>query len=1170
MRGLAQSPCGRAVLCARLWLALGAWLAAAALAVLQARAAGEDDRPVITDPDDVWTMPLDSRGLVHRCRFEGRVNFIDPSWNNMWFEGRDGARYVQLSGRELPLQSGDRVVIEGTFVPAHGLDGETVEVTVLVSDAPVEPLETAGRFGDITTFTRRVVTTEAYVDDQQLIDDDHLRLYLIVEDRPAIGWVPPVDPARVPDLRRKFVRLTAVYSGRLDPTGTESSVELWVARESDIVITGAIEASRLFEIAATPIGRINEVPRGTQARVKGRLQRREPGNSIVVRDDSGEITVGTLQRERIPVGVEVEAVGTVRAVGARWLLDSALFRVSLEADTRFPPRDALVPGSALLRIEQVRRLNPLQAGEGRAVDLSGSVVWSMPETDFFYLHDLSGGVRVHRHDGLSEPPLQKSVRVIGRTRPGPAGAEVEAVEVIDVGTMAHPKPRIISVAQARTGAEDGQWVGIRGFLRDVVSEGDWRWIHVTGTDGDFVGHLQSPVSFVATPGSLIRIHGICESVFGEGGQITGTLLRVPFLHDISIEEDAPTDLFDLPVQPMDGLRQLGALRELVRARVTGTVLHAVPGEGVVIQDGGSAVRVLSRTVPAMAPGDGVDAVGIVGRVGARMVLRESVVRRTGAGRPPAAVELSPRAPLARDLDERLVRIRAVVADRVDQPGRMRLTLHEGDVYFEAVLEDAAETALDERVRQGAVVDAVGLYRIVYNDAREPRGFHLQLRSPADIAVARPARFWTVRRLIAVSGLLSGALLLSAGAAVFLRRRVVQQTGEIRRQVERQARLEAELERALRFKSLGLLAGGLAHDFNNLLTSIMGNASVALFDREVAKRAGDCLRDIEDSAGRAHQLTQQLVTFAKGGDPMLEPVDLASMLQAVVRRVLAGARVRAAFSPPADLWPVHADRGQMMRALENLLMRARLDPEARGGVVAIEVRNREVQAGGAEALRPGRYVELELRGCGGAVTEEQRRIFFDPYAATTTDSNRFSMAIVYSIVKRHGGRVEIDSAPEDGAVFRVWIPAAEAVVPKSAPPTEPPAGRTLLDARVLLMDDEEAIRRLGERCLRRLGCEVQVAADGGECVRIYQAALQGGRRFDVVILDLTVPGGLGGRESLEALKAIDPSVRAIVSSGYSNDPVMARYREHGFAAVVPKPYSIDALTTTLQRVLAQPS
>ncbi|MBE2215242.1 MAG: response regulator [Opitutaceae bacterium] len=1136
--------------------------------------ADDEALPFTDDPDVVWRMAPEDRGRMHRLRLEGRVNFIDNSWNNMWMEGPVGARYVQLSGRDLPLRNGQRVLIEGTFVPARGLDAETVRVTVLEEEAPVQPLDTSGRFGDIDTFTRRVVTTTAYVDDQQLIDAEHLRLYLMVEDRPAIGWVAPDDPAKVPDLRRKFVRLQAVYSGRLGPTGTESTVELWIARERDIEVTGDVATAASFDIPATETTRINEVPRGTIVRVRGRLQRRDTGVSIVVRDAAGEVTVQSLQRERLPLGTEVEAVGRVAVNGARWILEAGLFRVA-PSDAANPPEPAADEGAApdgpLRRIEQVRALNRQQAERGRSVDLYGGAVWSMPGVDFFYLHDMSGGVRVRRLDGMSYPPLQRSVRVIGRTRVTPEGVEVEADQVIDVDAMGHPKPHGITVEQARTGSEDGQWVGIRGFLREMISEGDWRWIHVTSPDGEFVAHLQSPVPFVATPGSLIRVHGVCESVRDEAGRITGTLLRVPFLHDITVEEDAPADLFDLPIQALDGLRQLGTVRDMVRARVAGTVLDFEPGEGLVIQEGATAARVLTRDMGPFEAGDRVEAVGIVGRAGARAVLREAVVHRVGPGRAPETVEVSPKAPLARGLDLRLVRMHGVVADIARQPGRVRLTLHEDGTYFECVLDGGGGLALDPAIQAGAVVGVTGLYQLEYSDAREPRGFQLHARAERDIVLLRAARFWTVRRLVAVSGVFAGAFVVAGGAALFLRRRVVQQTAEIRRQLERQAGLEAELERAHRFKALGLLAGGLAHDFNNLLTSIMGNASVALFDAEVAKRAGECLRDIEDSAGRAHQLTQQLVTFAKGGDPMLEPLDLACLVSGVVRRVLAGARARAEVVMPPDLWPVHADRGQLTRALENIIMRGRVDTTARGGVVSITATNRAEGSGGTPADGAGRCVEIELRGCGGPVPPDKLRIFFDPYATTTSDSDRFSMAIVYSIVKRHGGRITIESSEIEGAIFRLWIPAADAL-PAPTPATAPTAvevaaSRALVHARVLLMDDEETIRRLGERCLRHLGCEVQVAADGGECVRIYQAAMQGGRRFDAVILDLTVPGGLGGRETIQALKAIDPAVRAIVSSGYSNDPVMAHYREHGFAAVVPKPYSVDVLTLTLQRVLA---
>ena len=1125
--------------------------------------------PLITDQDAVWTMPVERRTLEHRCRFEGRIHFVDNAWNNLWMEGPGGARYIQLSGADLPVRSGQRVLIEGTYIPARGLDADTLTVTVLEENTAVEPLDTAGRIGDIRTFDRHVVTTEAYVDDQQLIDAEHLRLYLIIDDRPVIGWVRPDDASAVPDYRRAFVRIQAVYSGRMDPTGTESTIELWVPRQADVEVVQSIQRAPLFDLPVTAIQRISEVERGTSARIQGRLQRRDPGRSVVIRDDTGEIEVRSLQRERLPQGAEVEAVGRLVVDGARWVLESGLFRRTATESRVGAAPEAAMSDDVLRRVEHIRQLTREQAAAGRAVEISGIVVWSMPGVDFFFINDLSGGVRVHRAGGMAEPPLQKAVRVVGRTRAGPVSAEVEASDVHDIGSMAHPKPVAITVDQARNGTEDGQWVSIRGFLRRVDSEGDWRWIHVTSPDGEFVGHLQSPVTFVATPGSLIRIQGVCDSVADASGRITGTVLRVPFLHDITIEEDAPADLFDLPLQPASGLRAFAALNDMAHARVSGTVLHQEL-ESLVIQDGATALRVLTRTSTAVDPGDQVEAVGIVGRAGARVVLREADVRRVAGGREPEPIDITAQAPLEPALDERLVRVRATVADVSTRPGRLSLTLNEGEVFFECVLEHAADDQLDPRIAAGAVVDATGLYRIEFSDAREPRRFLLHLRSADDVRVHTPPRFWTIGRLFAASAVLAGGFLLAGAAAIGLRWRVIQQTEQIRRQLERQAGLEAELERAQRFRALGLFAGGLAHDFNNLLTSIMGNASVALFDKEVAQRAGDCLRDIEDSAGRAHQLTQQLVTFAKGGDPMLEPVDFSGLVQGVARRVLAGSRTRAEVHTPPDLWPVMADRGQLARALENIVIRGRGDPAMRDGLVSIHARNHTVGVDAAASVAPGRYVAVILRGCGAPVPADKLRIFFDPYATTSSDSDRFSMAIVYSIIKRHGGLVTIESSEQDGSVFTVWIPAADALpapAPVPAAPVRSGNGRPLTGARVLLMDDEESIRRLGERCLRHLGCDVQVAADGGECVRIYQAALQGGRRFDVVILDLTVPGGLGGRETLEALRSIDPTVLAIVSSGYSNDPVMARYREHGFAAVVPKPYALDALTGTLQRVLA---
>jgi CheY-like chemotaxis protein len=241
----------------------------------------------------------------------------------------------------------------------------------------------------------------------------------------------------------------------------------------------------------------------------------------------------------------------------------------------------------------------------------------------------------------------------------------------------------------------------------------------------------------------------------------------------------------------------------------------------------------------------------------------------------------------------------------------------------------------------------------------------------------------------------------------------------------------------------------------------------------------------------------------------------------------------------------------------------------GGIITIHAGN-ETFATATGAIAAGRYVRLSIVDHGPGLPPERLPGFFDPYSATKFGDDRFSLAIAYSIIKRHGGHLEVQSAPGAGTVFRMWIPASEEKAPVAAPvPAASTLAVELAGTRVLLMDDEETIRRLGERLLQRLRCEIRTVADGEGCLAAYREALAAGRRYQVVILDLTVPGGMGGMDCMVELLKLDPNVRAIVSSGYSNDPVMANFRQHGFRAVVPKPYAVDVLADAIRRVLGAP-
>ncbi|HLP00526.1 MAG TPA: ATP-binding protein [Opitutaceae bacterium] len=1116
----------------------------------------------ITNPDEVWQMSTEERGRVYPLEIEGRVNFYDAAWGSLWFEHEGQGRYVRLASNAPLMRNGQRVRIEGTFIPNQGLAADRVKVTVLSEYEPIGALETKGRITEVRSFDRKVVLTEGYVDEQQLIDSQHLRLMLIVEDRRVICWVPPDANAALPDWQGCFLRVKAVYSGRLDPTGTEASVELWTARQSDVEVLGSIASDPKFSAPLANTVSLSSLPVGSTVRLRGQIRRRELGASFVLRDNTGEVLVRSLQNERVPQGAEIEVVGRTAVSGSRWVLESALFRRAIGALNWQEEKPVLD------RADRVRQLTPAEASEGRPVAISGVVTWSLPEAEFFFIQDLSGGMRVNLPAGTPPPPLQKSGTVIGTTARGTFGPVVSLRQFHDSGSMAHPFPKRITYAQAISGAEDGQWVEMRGFIRRTASEGDWRWIYVTTPDGEFVGHLQSPVNFVATPGSLLRVRGVCEVTTDAKNRASGVRLRVPFLHDILIEEDAPAEVFDLPLRRIADLRQVFSIEELARARVSAQVVHHVPGQYIVVQDGEHGMTIYSREPGQLTPGDTIEAVGIIGQDGARMVLREAVFRRTKVAPAPAPVALNDGSLQDPQNDFRLVRVQGRLLDFSQHADRVHFTLLGEGQVFDATLDHPVGAPRMATYNPGVTLELTGIYRLEFDDFDRPRGFQVQLRSESDVVVLIPARFWTVGRALAAAGGLCGCLLVFFGWLIALRHRVRVQTEQIREQLEKQSSLESELERAQRFRSLGLLAGGLAHDFNNLLTGILGNVTLAMLDERVMAFAGESLRDIEASAKRARDLTQQLVTFAKGGDPLREVIVLPDLLHNAAGFALSGAKARAAFDLAVGLWPAHADRNQLGRALQNLIVHARSSmPE--GGIITINAANETIDAA-TGALQPGRYVRLTIADRGPGLAPERLPGFFDPYASTKFGDDRFSLAIAYSIVKRHGGNLEVESAPGAGTTFRMWIPAAaEQPVAAVAVPLQEEMPISIAGTRVLLMDDEQTIRRLGERLLTRLDCEIRTAPDGETCLQLYREALAAGRRFQIVILDLTVPGGMGGAECMAELLKIDPEVRAIVSSGYSNDPVMANFRQHGFRAVVPKPYAVNVLADAITRVLGAP-
>jgi len=397
-------------------------------------------------------------------------------------------------------------------------------------------------------------------------------------------------------------------------------------------------------------------------------------------------------------------------------------------------------------------------------------------------------------------------------------------------------------------------------------------------------------------------------------------------------------------------------------------------------------------------------------------------------------------------------------------------------------------------------------------------------------------------------------------------RVAERTAELQQanerllaEMEQRKHAEEELLRGRKLESLGVLAGGIAHDFNNFLTIISGNIALAKMHLEPADSVCDILDQAELACKRATSLSYQLLTFGKGGAPVRKLAPLTGDIKDAVALARAGAQVTINLTIADDLLSAEIDSGQIGHALHNILLNARQAmPE--GGIIDVRAENVEVD-GDSLPLRAGKYVMISIQdhGCGIAANLVPR--IFDPYFTTKQSGSGLGLAMVHSIIAKHEGYIAVQSTLGVGTTFSVYLPACEA-----AQPAESVIGQQLQagSGRILVMDDEEALLIVLAQMLGRLGYEIECARTGDEAIELYQKAKDAGRRFDIVLLDLTIPGGMGGKEVADRLKEIDDSVILIVSSGYSNTPIMSEFRSYGFDDVLSKPWTPVQLSEVLRR------
>lgn len=403
--------------------------------------------------------------------------------------------------------------------------------------------------------------------------------------------------------------------------------------------------------------------------------------------------------------------------------------------------------------------------------------------------------------------------------------------------------------------------------------------------------------------------------------------------------------------------------------------------------------------------------------------------------------------------------------------------------------------------------------------------------------------------------------------------IITHMAAVKEEITERKKMEEELVKARKLESLGIFAGGIAHDFNNGLQGILSNITLAKKGIKLNDKIYWNLVEAEKAAFKAKDLTQQLLTFSKGGEPIKETISISELIKGSTNITLSGSNVKCEFDLPDDLCPIEADKGQLVQVFNNLIINA-VQAMPKGGTIKIKVENIDTQRECDCPLEEGVCLKIIIEDHGIGISQEHLKKIFDPYFTTKGQGGGLGLSISYSIIKKHGGHIYVKSEIGVGTTLYIYLPVSQKEImgkPFLREIKDKKSEKTTITGvkKILFMEDDAIISLSVTQELRNLEYEVKTTRDGAKAIKLYESAMEEGKPFDVVILDLMIAGGMGGEETIKGLLEINPNVRAIVASGYFSEPVMANYEKYGFKAVVPKPYEIYELEEAIHKAIIGP-
>jgi signal transduction histidine kinase len=822
---------------------------------------------VLTNIAEIWGVPHEHQGEEYRIRTEVVIYYIDPEWANASGECLGTPRWLPLCDSPIPLKAGQRVAIDGVIIPLRErLVWDKTKIRILEENVPLKAETVPDLSHNPQELKDHLVSVEGLID-SEMEDPTHCTINFLSGDTLARAYVlKGTNRSPLQFKEGDFIRLKGVYSPQFDKNGNLSDLSLFVNSPADIAVIGSLQTDAHFAIPVTLSKDIqSDTPLGTAVRVEGVVRSYEPGKWVTLWDATGQIMVQSKQSQPLRFGDRIEAIGYPYVLGVQQCLHNGLYRLAAPANTTASGAMFATNALPLCLAAQIRDLSLEEASRHLPVTLHGVVAWSHSSTPFAYVLDASGGIRVV-NPKWDEPNTAKPGTIVlleGVTSEGGFVPTVTNAVLGRAGWWNMEERRLVSLEQALTGVEEGNWIEMRGFVRDLMQTNGLVRFDLSTSSGEFQAWTPASQSYDSLKGSIIRVRGVCSAVSNARHQLTGIQIWTPDVKYIQTEEPAPYDPFAVPLRPLAKLRRFNMESALnQRIRTSGTVVLHVPGRYLYVQDGADSVFALSQQPDALQPGDRVEVVGFPGEEGQKFVLREALYRRLSSGGEPKPVQLSATNSVEVNLEGLLAKAEGALLNKVEKDGETHLLIQTKDFAFEAGLGSTATEAEKElqALGLGSQLALTGVYEVQSDEYGQPRSFLLHLRSWNDVQLVQRPPWWTLARLLWVLvGILAvflialiwgiliarkNALLHQAHAELQMANdqleiRVEERTRELQDQVAAKERARTELAQAQRSLMLASRQAGMAevatgvlHNVGNVLNSV--NVSATLLRDQVRK------------------------------------------------------------------------------------------------------------------------------------------------------------------------------------------------------------------------------------------------------------------------------------------------------------------------------------------------